>query len=463
MLLAGLPLLAVVAALLLRQSAFRASLAGVGSAIVIGAIWFALTPAAALSAAGRWWPLVLEVMLIVMGGIAFAEVGRRVGAQERISAWLRSALGTGIAPVLAIVHGITPLAESLTGFGIGAALAVPLLVSLGLDGKRAAVLGLLGLCAVPWGSMAPGTLVAAELGGVGFYELGVASALASLPVFVGVGIAAALMAAPSGQRFTAVLAAVGSGGVLWVALLGANLVFGTAPAGAVGAAIALATHLFISRIRGRRLVLSAALRHSLVAYVVLLGGVLLCSIVVRITGTGESSWRYIASPALWLFVATLVAARGASSALRSGTASALRTWLHVGPATALFVILGVLMSVSGMSEQLASELARLGGGYLFAVPFIGAAGGFITGSNVGANAMFAAPQSATITTLGAELLPAMAVQNVTASLLMMASPARVELAARLCPDPPPRTAVQGRLLTVDLAVVVLLGATLMLL
>lgn len=128
--------------------------------------WYGRSSASMASATSQWWPLIIEVLIIVAAGIAFAEVGRRTGTQGVLSLWLQKSLGAGVAPVLAIVHGVTPLIESLTGFGIGATVAIPLLVALGLNGRRAATVGLLGLCAVPWGSMGPGMLIGAELGGV---------------------------------------------------------------------------------------------------------------------------------------------------------------------------------------------------------------------------------------------------------------------------------------------------------
>lgn len=74
--------------------------------------------------------------------------------------------------------------------------------------------------------------------------------------------------------------------------------------------------------------------------------------------------------------------------------------------------------------------------------------------------MFAATQSQTITALGAGPLPGLAVHNVTASLFTMASPARVELAAKLCPDSPRTTPILLMLLSDDLAAAALLGAAL---
>lgn len=495
-LLAAAPLLAVLAALLLRQSALRASILGVAVAAVIAVAAFDTTPGELAVATWAWWPLGLEVLAIVAGGLAFAEAGRRSGGQRVLSDWLRRSLGTGVAPVLAIVHGVTPLAESLTGFGVGAAIAVPLLAALGLDGRRAAVIGLLGLCAVPWGSMAPGTLIAAQLSGLGFEELGVASAMASLPVFLGVGIAAALLTVRAGEpgraprgRLGAVAAAIASGLALWGGVLGANLLIGTPPAGALGALAALLLHLLVGALRGRRAGLPRAVRRAAMPYLLLIGGVVAAMLVVRATGQFETAWRALASPAVWLVVATVATATvttgigatdiGATGTVTKGTAATASTgprllramlpdvaarWWRVGPATALFLVFGVVMAVSGMSQTLALALAGLGGAYLVAVPAIGALGGFMTGSNSGANAMFAAPQAQAVTAIGADLLPAMAVHNVAAALFMMASPARVELAVQLTSDRPRAAVVQRTVLVVDLAILaVLTGGLLVLL
>lgn len=461
-LLAATPIIGVLAALLLRQSALRAAVIGLALATVIAIGWFSTTVEELAYAVGGWWPVGLEVLAIIAGGLAFAEIGRRTGAQQAVSGWLERSLDTGVAPVLAIVHGVTPLAESLTGFGVGAAIAVPLLAALGLDGRRAAIIGLLGLCAVPWGSMAPGTLIAAQLGGVGFHELGVASAIVSLPVFAGVGIAAALLVCAPGGRLKAVAAALASALVLWLGVLGANAAIGTPPAGALGALLALAAHLLLGRARGRRPSWPSEVRRAARPYLLLIGGVVAMMIAVRVAGAEGTGWRALASPALWLFIATVAAARGLPGALRAAAPGVAAGWWRAGPATALFLVFGIVMSVSGMSAQLAGALAALGGGYLLALPAIAALGGFMTGSNSGANAMFAAPQAQAVTAIGADLLPAMAVHNVSAALFMMASPARVELAVQLTRDRPRAAAVQRTVLLIDLAILAVLTAMLLL-
>ncbi|OYN88673.1 L-lactate permease [Parenemella sanctibonifatiensis] len=456
-LLAGLPLLAVMAALVARQTALRTAVLGSMLAVVIALGPFELPLTGLGEAALEWWPLVLEVVLIIAGGLVFAEVGKLTGAQDELSGWISRTLGTGVAPALAIVHGVTPMTESLMGFGIGVVLAVPLLVALGLTRRTAAILGLLGLCVVPWGSMGPGTLVASQLSGLGMDELGVASAVANAPVPIAAGLAAAVLVTERGHRAPACWAAVGSGLVLSVSLLLANIAFGTAPAGALAGMVTLGVHVLASRLRGGQPRWSRKLGTALLGYAVIIGGVLVTGTIVRTIGLSETSWRYLGSPAVWLIIATVVAARGRGAVLKPAIVATRKSAVLVGSATALFIVLGVVMAVSGMSLTLAGWLDGLGFGYFFALPFIGAIGGFVSGANSGVNAMFAAPQAQAVTTLGGDLLPSMGVHNVAASQLTGASPARIELASRLAGVPHESGGVLRTVLLVDGIVVVLLA------
>jgi lactate permease len=56
---------------------------------------------------------------------------------------------------------------------------------------------------------------------------------------------------------------------------------------------------------------------------------------------------------------------------------------------------------------------------------VGATGGLVTGSNSGANAMFATTQAEIARSLGVDVLWFMAVHNVAAAFLLMASRGKV--------------------------------------
>lgn len=458
MLLSALPVATVIAALLAGWRSLHAAALGVAVALPVIALAFAQPASQWLAAGSHWTPVLLEVLLIVAGGLLLSEVLRASGAQKALADWLLARAGSGTGAVLLVVHGITPFAESVTGFGVGVTIGIPLLAHFGLPPRKVVLIGLLGLCAVPWGSMGPGTLVAATMAGLPFKELGQASALVSVIPFVITGMAAAALASAPDRRWPALLQGLLSGLLLTATVALMNTLAGTAPAGALGALLVVGWHLLrlrVSRADADKLPLSAPGRRALAAYALLLGGVLAAAALLRILDL-PAAWHGLASPGLWLLVAAIFFTRGRPA--RPSLAKVWRAWLQVAPVTALFIVLGVLMAVSGMAAQLAQALARSGPLYLLGAPFVGALGGFVTGSNTGANAMFAATQAEIAQALGAPLLPFMAVHNVSASLLLMASPGKVEMAVQLLAQgTAQRRWVQQSVLMLDLVAVALMG------
>ncbi|WP_415135010.1 L-lactate permease [Ottowia sp.] len=449
--------MSTILALVFGVRSLYAAFLGVASAALAILLAFPVPMESVAPAVVRWVPILVEVLLIVGGGLLLSEVLRQAGGQAVLADWVRGRAGQGVGAVLLVVHGITPFAESLTGFGIGVTIGIPLLAHFGLPARKVAVIGLLGLCAVPWGSMGPGTLIAATMSGVPFHDLGVASAVLSIVPFVVTGVAAAWLASSREGRAAAIVQGTLSGIVLTVAVLAANILFGTAPAGALGALAVIALHLVRGSRRGAATVLSGPGRRSLWSYAVLLGGVLVAGAIVRIAGLSEN-WRYVASPALWLFVAAVWFARGLPA--REVSQRAWSSWTKVASVTGLFIVLGILMAVSGMAAFLAQTLAQTGSLYLVAAPFVGAMGGFVTGSNSGANAMFATTQAAIARSLGVDVLGFIAVHNVCAAFLLMGSPGKIEMAVQLSPADAAghRRWIQTTVLLVSFVVVAALAA-----
>lgn len=444
--LSALPILVTVAALALGVRALYAAVVGLAAVVLAVAIAFPVPASMIGPTLAQWSPLLIEVIFIIAGGLLLAEVIGRGGGQSDLAQWLGARSGSGVMTALLVVHGVTPFAESLTGFGIGVTIAIPLLVRLGWAPHQAVVLGLLGLCAVPWGSMAPGMLVAAQLADLSFHELGVASGALSIIPFVVTGVVTAWVALGAGrgsqlplagQRVRALALGVASGLLLTVLVTGANAVFGTAPAGALGALAMIALHLLRAQAtragRGTSPSLGSAGRRALISYAVLLGGVLAGGAILRALQLSDA-WRAIASPALWLLLAAacfVIVSRGLP--LKEIARSTTKSWLRVAPVAASFIVLGVLMAVSGMARTLAEALAMLGPFYLALAPAVGALGGFVTGSNTGANAMFASTQAAIAHSIGTNPLWFMAAHNVGASFLVIPSPGKVELGIELAP------------------------------
>ena len=430
-LLSGLPILAVVVSLLAGISALRAAWLGLAATLLAVVLAFPVASSSIWPAVVRWTPIVLEVLLIIGGGLWMSQVLQHSGAQADLARWIRDRAGPGIGTVLLIVHGITPFAESMTGFGIGITIGIPLLAHAGLPPRKVALIGLLGLSTVPWGSMGPGTLIGANMAGLSFYDLGMGSAHYSVLPFVVTGVVAAWLAAAPHERIRA-----------WL--------FGTAPAGALGTSLVTVLYLgFGGRGRGE---LSSSARRCLITYALLLGGVLAATLCIEALGL-PPAWRYVASPALWLFVATIWFTGGRLDA--QPRLNAWHSWQRVAPVTGLFILVGIVMAVSGMAAWLAHALAEGGRIYLGIGPFVGAVSGFITGSTSGANAMLATTQAEIARALGVDVLAFLSIHNVAAAFLLMASPSKVELAVQLSPPGavPELRWVQVSVLAVGLVVV----------
>lgn len=428
---AGAPILLVCGLLAVRVRAIPAALVAVFAAFIVSIVWFPIDQITAIDTAQTLGPLLVEVVLIILGGVLLAEVLTASGAQATIAHWLTDACRGRGRLVLLITLGVTPFAESVTGFGLGVIVSIPLLRHIGMSRVKSAVVALLGLVLVPWGSLAPGTLIAAQLGGVDFVGVGVWSAIFTLPVLliatpvilvIAVGKTAAVRSIPDA------LVAVA---VLWSTLIAANMLLGPPLAGVAASVATILALLLVARLVERnRLRVDRNLGRALLPYGVLVLGLLTTSLLDRMLQLGVTG-RILSSPALWLLVTGALAfplLRVHRALAPTLFLSSARRGIPVAFTTTLFLLLGGLMAASGTSVYLAQAASQLGPIYLLFIPLVGAIGGYVTGSNSGASAMFSASTAQAALTIGADPLTAVAAQNVGASAALMASPPRVALA-----------------------------------
>ncbi|MDV8002740.1 L-lactate permease [Rhodococcus sp. IEGM 1408] len=453
---AAAPIVVVLLLLALRVRSLRAGLAGLATAVLAAAAVFRPTSDEVAAAVASLGPTVLEVALILFGGVTLAVVMAGTGAREHIAGWLeRTATASDRLPaILLLVFGLTPFMESVTGFGLGVVITAPLLIRMGLTPVKAVVAGLLGLVLVPWGSLGPGTLVAAQLGGQDFADLGYWSALLSLPVLVVSMVTVLVVVRPRATitprpttplvtttpprtaipaRPTATLLTTCAAIVVvqWSALVGANALLGTAPAGVIASAAVILLLLGISRVRhGPLPPISRELVGALAPFGVLLLGILAVTVGLRLSGT-PPGLAWLDSPAVWVNVAALVALRTTATprpAAARMLGQALATWVPVAGNAVAFMMIGIVMATAGMAAHLAQSAAGIGGGFLALIPLVGALGGYLTGSNTGAAAMFSTATTAAAAGLGADTLVALAGQNVAGSFAIIVSPPRIALA-----------------------------------
>lgn len=427
------PIAVVLLLLAVRVPSLVAGSSGLATALVVAATFHRPGRTEVLDAAARLGPTVLEVALILLGGVLLATALSATGARDHISGWLER-VGDGedrVPAILLLVFGLTPFMESVTGFGLGVVITAPLLVRMGLSPVRAVVSGLLGLVLVPWGSLGPGTLVAAELGGQNVDALGVWSALMSLLVLL-VSMTVVLVvvgASRPSPRLVALAAAVVT--TMWATLVAANRLVGTAPTGIIAAAAVIGLLLAVARIRhGALPPVTRELARAAAPFAVLLVGILgTTAILAAVSAPAGAGW--LTSPALWVLVAAAVAVRVYPTP-GDGTVALVRTalarWVPIAATAIVFMAIGIVMATAGMAAHLADGVASLGPASLALIPALGALGGYLTGTNTGAAAMFSAATTDAASALGADGLVALAGQNVAGSYAIIVSPPRIALA-----------------------------------
>lgn len=398
----------------------------------------------------------LAVVYVVFGGLVLFQVMQCGGAIGRIASSLVALRSAPTRLAIVLIFGWAPGIEAISGFGIGASVTAPLLLALGFKSEKAAVLALLGLCAVPWGALAIGTVLSAQLTGADLAALGSACALTSLPLLIFYAlIAVSLAGGRSGLRhlpFALTLVGVLSlclwGVSRWLSVELAGLIGGLATLTLGCGWLAVAGQVWRAAPSqsptawvGRPATARPGLAIALVPYALLV----ICLVATRLVPTlattlaaqaiiqapsGSARLPLLVNPGSWLLLVSLVGAillRSSGSGLRGAVVAAARQWWRPTLATGAFVSIGQIMAASGMTDQVATALAWLGQFYLVVlVPLAGLAG-FVTGSNAGANAMLASLTVETAHRLALPPILVLALLNTAAANATMASPLRVLL------------------------------------
>lgn len=428
-LLAALPIVAIIAMLASRVRPIPAALIAIGIALALS-FRFPLTPAHVAEVARSLGGVSIAVVLIMFGGIVLSEFLTVSGAQDRISDWLGHAAGHRDRAILLLGLGVAPLAESVIGWGVGLIVAVPLLMRVGLDATRACTIGLLGLILAPWGSLGPGILVMEGMSGLPLRDIGTWSAFLNLPVQIVMGLAIGIVGLGLRRMLRLIGEILAVTVVMWGVLIACNMWVSVPLAGILTSLAGIVAFVAIGRLRGGTTpAMDAPTRRALLPYGVLIGSMLAVTALMTLIDLG--AWApVIGSPALWLLVtaATAPAVLGMPRAtIVAGVRAGARVWWPVCLVTLLFIAFGALLAANGMTGTLAAGAAGLGLGFLLLVPLLGFLGGYVTNSNTATAAMLAEGVTSASVALGANPAVAMGAQNVATGSAVMTSPARVAL------------------------------------
>jgi lactate permease len=446
-------LVALLTLALLRWSGRAAGLATLGLALllVLFVPGFQLAPLATVVALGRGGGTSLLVLSVLFPGLLLYHLQRVTGSLEVLARGVGGLTGDPARQTLLLVLGLAPFAESVSGYGVGIVVVIPLFVALGIDPRRAALLGVFGQLAVPWGALGAGTIVGAELTGLPPGWLAARTAALCLPLPPAYALLALGVAGGAAALRRAWFAALLGGAALGLGLLGLSLWVGVELAGVLASALALTLLACEARLagdehavaRGRPSTGAMPVWRAAAPYVLLTSALLLTRLVPPLREWLQSRavlelpalglrLPLLYAPGFWLLLSALAAAPLLGARAGMLRDSLARTWRQFAPgalAILCFVATAQLMSASGMTAQLGAAAATLGAGYVWVAPWLGALGGWLTGSNTGGNAMFAQLQQEAAARAGLPLDWLMGAQNGAGSIATMAAPARTVLAA----------------------------------
>lgn len=431
--LALLPCLAVIAAVLwLRLSGLAA--AGIALAITL-ALWAGsvFAPAEAMApphALADGLLLCGLVGSVIVTGLLYVEIARRIGSLAAMSALIRAMDLDPPRAAIVIVTGVGVMLESLTGFGVSLLVTIPLLASI-YDRGRTIGLGLIGMSLMPWGALSVSALLGAELAGLPVEELAAAYLWTSGPVAFVLPFAC-LAFVRGASAATAGFAAL-AGAALVGGIAATNWAIGVEVAGVGGGLAVLLLAALTARNRRRVWRAAAAAPLALIALLILavvaqklLTPVLAAAGFAPVIATGRVSVGVMSSPGIALLAVALAGLLIWQRALDRADGPALlphvaaRSWRAL-LTIAVFLTMARLLVETGGISALSGQLAEAGVYPAMAiVSALAGVGAYVTGSAVPAAALFMPSAAATGEAFG--LLPLFAaLQHSAAGHTAMAS------------------------------------------
>ena len=403
----------------------------------------------------------LSIAYILLFGIFLFQLMEQAGAIQGLANAIKRATPDSFYQVLLLVLGFSPLIESISGFGLAVIIIAPILLALGIALKKAALLALISLCIIPWGTLSMGTIIGATLSNLGLEDLGIWSAILSLPLYVYIAFLAIGIGVSWKTAYKRWREIVGYGLVLGVAVLGCNIWISVELAGIFGSFVLMGT--IFMRIRKSSKIEIRSFIYFLIPYILLIV-LLFCSraiptvqqfLMEQGTWTVEAfqySFTTFYSPGFFLIVISVFTMFLYKLDVKQISASARQTWEKCMPillTAFLYICVAELMTAANMITILSTTIASLiGPSFLYISPIIGAMGGFLTGSNTASNTMLIRLQTETANYVGINKVHVAAAQNVSSSFSTMINPSKIAPSCSVCHISNKENVVQMKMLKI---------------
>ncbi|MGG2016343.1 L-lactate permease [Bacillus sp. S10(2024)] len=426
---------------------------------------------------------------VLFFGILLFHLMNNVGGIDAIASFISKTTNDSVMQVIILVIGLSPLLESTSGFGIAFMVTAPILIALGFSRLKAALIGLISLLAVPWGALATGTVIGAEIGGVSLQKLGTGSAIISIPVFIYFLFTAVFLingwdAIKKKWKELLLFSSLFS-----ISMLIFNIWISVELAGVLSSLVTTGLGLLFIKISASKKMksnittsqTSSTYENTEMGIIKIMSPYLILTIFIFLSRLISPlkeflnthfvihlpalsfSMALLYSPGFWLCITclfTIYIFKIKKEIIWESLKSTIKQWIPFTISTTAFVAISEVMSVAGMTDTIATAAGVLfGTSFIFISPFIGGIGGFLTGSNTGSNAMFINLQVQTAHQVGLSKELIANIQNVSSSHSTMACPSRVMLAANLCEIKSEENEILKRITLIGLGAIVLIMIT----
>lgn len=402
---------------------------------------------------------------VLFFGIFLFNLMKKSGAIDSIAGYISESTNNEVLQVIILVLGFSPLIESTSGFGTAFLVVTPILIALGFKPFKAVIIGLVSLLAVPWGALATGTLIGAQLVNIPLKQLGIGSAIISFPIFLYFTMVAVYIAGGSKALKSNFGKTILFSTVFGVAILVFNAYVNVELAGVLTALLVTTIGLIYIKLSSNK---QSSISKSEVSvttseennnkldffvilklmspYLFLTTVIFLSRLIPRLKELLETHFvislpqynfkmAVIYEPGFWLFLSSIfmvIVFKINFLVIKNSLIATIKQWFPFILSTVAFVSLAEIMASAGMTKSIAMFSEEIFGVFfIFISPFIGALGGFLTGSNTGSNAMFIKLQVQTAKELGVSSSLLAYSQITGSSHSTMAAPSRVMLGANL--------------------------------
>jgi lactate permease len=461
---------------MLQRDGKQAGIATLITTIIITLFFppFYLNPERLLIAIGQGLSASLLIFYLLLPSLLLYHLLQAAGVMNVLALGITRLVPNRNLQVLLLVMGLAPFAESVSGFGAGTILIIPIFVSLNFGLGQSAILGILGQVAVPWGGLGLGTALGAELTSIDPGRLGAYTSLLIAPLPILYGLIALVVSGGKKSLQSHWPVCVVSGGVLTSSLYVFSFNPGIELAGLIAGTLAAFTIIIWGRTEAHQQQSTGSLHYIVVDQPNKIFDVSLNTKFAESEGASKQSLRWAMSPyiilttvllisrliipiRIWLqshgvlsvptinlhlallynpgfsliitFLVSIKILNTKKTELQSVAVRAWRQFIPGALAIACFLTASQIMQVSKMTETIGTTTLMLGDSYKWFAPCLAALGGWITGSNAGSNALFSQLHLAVSNHSKLQLDWLMAAQNAASSHATMVAPTRTILAA----------------------------------